>query len=205
MGRDRSPSSRWLGGIGLLGALMLLAPAAAAAATEPPTETPLSKMPGYFPLEELDILGRKELSTEINLQKPLLKLVAAATRKSEPAFSQLLASLDAVRVWIAEPEDVDLVRVRARIARAADWLEDHHWNVVVRTRDDGEEVFIYLRQIDDEITGMAVLAIGSDNEVALINIVGAMDLSQLERLSARFDLPSFSMPETDTDEKEPNP
>ncbi len=164
-------------------------------------EQPLSELPGYFPLEELDILGRNELSTEINLQKPLLKLVAAMTRKEEPGFSQLVASLEAIRVWIAEPDDVDLEKVRTRIKAAAKWLETHHWNVVIRTRDDDEEVYIYLRELEGEITGLAVLAIGSDQEVALINIVGAMDLAQLERLSEAFDLPQLDLPDNDDNTK----
>ena len=164
-------------------------------------EQPLSELPGYFPLEELAILGRDELSTEINLKKPLLKLVAAATRKSEPEFSQLVASLDAIRVWIAEPEDVDLDQVRARIGKAAKWLEAHDWQVVIRTRDEGEEVYIYLRELESGIAGMAILAIGNDNEVALINIVGAMDLTQLERLGEFFDLPQLSLSEDDNDKK----
>ena len=181
----------------LIASLLLALGTSPVHAEKPPrTEEPqLSSLPGYFPLEELKILNRKELSTEINLKKPLLKIVAAVTRKEEPGFSKLVESLDAIRVWIAEPEDIDLVNVRARVEKAADWLEAHHWNAIIRTRDDGEEVHIYLRELEGEIAGMAVLAIGNDNEVALINIVGAIDLAQLERLSEAFNLPDLSLPE----------
>ena len=152
-------------------------------------QQPLSQLPGYFPFEELDILARDELSLEINLSKPLLRLVAAATRNEEPEFSALIASLDAVRVRLASAEDVDLERTRKAIAGAAGWLEDKGWQVMIHTREDDEEIFIYTRELDGEIAGMAILVIEEEGEVAVINIVGRMDLAQLEKLGEAFDLP----------------
>ncbi len=154
----------------------------------------LSKLPGYFPFEELNILGRDQLSVEINLSKPLLRLVAAATRKEEPEFAALIDSLDAVRVRVAPAEDVDLERTRVAVAEAAGWLEDHGWQVIIRTREDDEETFIYTRDLDGEIAGMAILVIESGGEVAVINIVGRMDLAQLERLGEALDIPGLSLP-----------
>ncbi len=154
----------------------------------------LRELPGYFPFEELDILARDELSVEINLSKPLLRLVAAATRKTEPEFAALIDSLDAVRVRVAPSGDVDLERARAAVGAASRWLEGKGWQVVIRTREDGEETFIYTREIAGEIAGMAVLVIEQAGDVAVINIVGRMDLAQLEKLGEAFDIPLFSLP-----------
>ena len=154
----------------------------------------LSKLPGYFPFEELDILARDELSIEINLSKPLLRLVAAATRKTEPEFAELIASLDAVRVRVAPSGEVDLERARAAVSKATRWLEDRGWQVVVRAREDDEEIFIYTRELAGEIAGMAVLVVDEAGDVAVINIVGRMDLDQLGKLSEALDIPLFSLP-----------
>lgn len=168
-------------------------------------QRPLSELPGYFPFEELDILTRDELSVEINLSKPLLRLVAAATRKAEPEFAALIDSLDAVRVRVAPAEDVDLARARRATAGAADWLEDKGWQVVMRTRENDEETFIYTRELEGEIAGMAILAIEGGGDVAVINIVGRMDLAQLERLGEALDLPLVDIPSLGETSPEPEP
>ncbi len=154
----------------------------------------LSELPGYFPFEELGILGRDELSLEINLAKPLLRLVAAATRKAEPDFAELVASLDGVRVRVAPADDVDLERARKATTAAAGWLEDKGWQVVVRAREDGEETSIYIREQGGEIAGMAIMVIEEGGDVAIINIVGKMDLAQLEKLGAALDIPQLGPP-----------
>ncbi len=165
----------------------------------------LSELPGYFPFEELDILDRDELSLEINLGKPLLRLVAAATRGAEPDFAALIDSLDAVRVRVAPAEDVDLDRARKATAGAADWLESQGWQVVVRAREDDEETAIYTRELDGEIAGMAVLVIEEGGEVAVINIVGRMDLAQLEKLGEALDIPQLGLSPDESGDPAPRP
>ncbi len=192
----------------LLAFACLLALCAPAARAQQPA---LSELPGYFPFEELEILGRDELSLEINLGKPLLRLVAAATRKAEPEFAALIDSLDAVRVRVAPAEDVDLERARKATAGATDWLEDRGWQVVVRAREEDEEVFIYTRDSGGDIAGMAVLVIEEGGDVAVINIVGKMDLAQLEKLGETLDIPQLGwssdagQTETKPSKQEPEP
>ncbi len=181
---------------------LLVTLCAPAAWSQPP---PLRELPGYFPFEELDILARDELSLEINLAKPLLRLVAAATRKAEPEFAALIDSLDAVRVRVAPADEVDLERARKATAGAADWLESQGWQVVVRAREDDEEIFIYTREQEGEIAGMAVLAIEEGGDVAVINIVGRMDLAQLEKLGEALDIPQLGWPPEPAGEQNPKP
>ena len=185
----------------ILGAALLIAFGASAGWAQ----DKLEDQPGYLPFEELDILGREALSIEINLGGPLLKLVAGATREDEPEFSQLIANLDAVRVRVAPLEDLDLEQVRAGLARATGWLEERGWQAIVRAREDDEEIYIYLLEQGDEIAGMAILAIEEGDEAAVINIVGKMDLSQLERLGEALDIPQLSRPPEPTDEEESDP
>ena len=154
-------------------------------------QTPLDELPGYFPLEDLGILGEDELRVEINLMRPLLRLVAAGVRADEPEFAELLADLDAVRVRVASLEDLDVREVRGNLARAAGWLEDHGWQTTVRMHEDDEDLYIYLREVDGEIAGLAILALEAGGEAAVINIVGRMEPSQLERLGETLDIPQL--------------
>ena len=62
---------------------------------------------------------------------------------------------------------------------------------MIRSREEDEETFIYIRELDGEIAGMAILVIEEEGEVVVINIVGRMDLAQLEKLGEAFDLPQL--------------
>ncbi|MCP3957980.1 MAG: DUF4252 domain-containing protein [bacterium] len=160
--------------------------------------------PGHFPLDELDILSRDELVIEINLKGPLLRLVAAATRGEEPEFADLIGNLEAVRVRVAELEEVDAKEVREGMGRASGWLDDNGWDVIVRTREDDEEVYVYSRDDGDEIAGLAVLVVdAAGGEVVLVNIVGNVDWSQLEKLAEALDIPQLSQT-IPRDEKDPD-
>ena len=95
--------------VGRLAAACLAAAVLAAAATAAGQEQKtLRQHPGYFPVEDLDLLEREALSIEINLHGAMLRLVAAATRKAEPEFSNLIADPEAVRVRIAPLAKLDL-------------------------------------------------------------------------------------------------
>ncbi len=145
--------------------------------------------PGYFPLEELDILDPEKLTLEVNLHAPMLKLVAAATRKADPDLSQLVEGLAAIRVRIAPIDQLDREELSSSIDRAGRWLRDRGWQTIVRAEGGGEEVNIYLRQLDDEIVGLAILAFEGGSEATVINVAGPIDLEKLGGLAQKLDIP----------------
>ena len=168
---------------------LLLAALGAVAAAQESLEASLEAHPGYLPLDQLDILSRENLKVEINLHGPLLKLVAAATRDDEPEFSQLIAGLEAVRVRVASVADLDLEAVRSNVGRAASWLDGRGWQTIVRARDEGEEFYLYLRQEESGVVGLAVLVVEEGGDAAVINIVGDIDMTQIARLGRKLNIP----------------
>src|SRR5215470_7517281 len=62
----------------------------------------LAELPGYIPLEQLGLFSHQELSIEVNLAGPLLRMVSESTRGSDPEFSHLIAELKAIRVRVVE-------------------------------------------------------------------------------------------------------
>jgi hypothetical protein len=187
----------------LIIALLLSIPVPALAADEEPSP---KDHPGYFPLEEIGILDEEQLTLEVNLHAPMLKLVAAATRKADPDFSQLVEGLRSVRVRIASLEGLDPVRVRSDVTRAGRWLRERGWQTIVRTRDGGEQIHIYLREIDGDIVGLTILAVEDGGEATAINIAGPIDLTRLGSLARKLDIPLLeeAVPKKPTEsEKEP--
>ena len=153
-------------------------------------QVPLEEMPGYFPLDEVGLFTSEELSVEVNLTGPILKLVGAAVASEDEEFAGLVSGLEAITVRVAPSSGVDLGEVRQRITAASKRLEDAGWMTIVRPRDEGEEVRIYAREVASEIVGLTVLALDddSDGDVAVINIVGPIDPARLQGIGKMLDL-----------------
>jgi len=147
--------------------------------------------PGALPFGELEIFARKDLTTEINLEGALLKLVGNATREDDPEFSKLVSGLEAIRVQVAPLKDLDAEKVRARMDHTVHWLEAQGWTAVVRTREKGEETYIYTREVQGQIVGLAVLSFEPGKEAAVINIVGRLDPDQIGRLGRGLHVPQL--------------
>jgi hypothetical protein len=156
---------------------LLLSTAGVAAAAAPPPASP-----GALPFGELEIFARKDLTTEINLEGALLKLIASATSEDDPDFAKLVSGLQAIRVQVAPLQGLDAEKVRAKMEQAVRWLEAKGWTAVVRTREKGQESYIYTRQVQGQIVGLAVLSFEPGKEAAVVNIVGHLDPDQLGRL-----------------------
>jgi hypothetical protein len=139
-------------------------------------------LPGALPFGELEIFARKDLTTEINLEGALLKLVANATSEDDPEFAQLVSGLQAIRVQVAPLASIDPAKVRSRMDQAVHWLDGKGWTAVVRSREKGEESYIYTKEIQGQIVGLAVLSFDG-KEAAVVNIVGRLDPAQIGRLS----------------------
>jgi hypothetical protein len=151
----------------------------------------LESQPGYVPIEELGLFPQDKLSVEINLEGPLLHMVAEATKHDDPGFSAVMAGLKAIKVQVFPLKGVDAGAVKAKIDHAVHWLEGKGWQSTVRVRDQGDETYIYLKQAGDRIEGLTLLSFDPKDEAVVINIVGRIDPAQLGRLSQSLDLPQL--------------
>jgi Domain of unknown function (DUF4252) len=148
----------------------------------------LTALPGYVPLEKLDLFPQEKLSVEINIEGAFLNLVAAGTKTSEPEFSSLIAGLKSIKVQAVPLKGLDVSAVRTRIGNTVRWLEDRGWKSTLKVRDEGEETYIYLKEVDGKIAGLTLLSLSPGDEAVVINIVGRIDPAQIGRLAQHFDV-----------------
>lgn len=167
----------------LLILLSTLSTASARAEARPPSA-------GAIPIDELGLFTDRELSVEINLDGPLLKLVGEASRSADPEFANLVSGLEAIRVRVA-PVKGSAEAMRSHIAQTVRWLESHGWQTIVRVRETTHESYIYVKQGHSQIVGLAVLSFDPGKDAALINIVGRLDPAQLGRLGRGLNLPQL--------------
>lgn len=161
----------------------LLAAAAAAPASDPVTDHP-----GYFAVESLGLLAPDAVEVDVDLTGPMLRLVAAVLEgeADDRAFAALVGRLERIRVQVGEiPGVVDPAEARRRFTEATGRLDGEGWQRMVLVRDAEEMVAVYVKGDDRRIDGLTVLAF--DDELALVNLVGSIDPSELGRLLADLD------------------
>jgi len=149
----------------------------------------LADQPGYVPIQKLDLFPRDKLSVEINIEGALLSLIAAGAKGEDPEFASLIAGLKGITVQAVPLKDVDAGSVHAKIGQAVRWLEDRGWKSTMRVREEGEETYIYLKEIDGKIAGLTLLALQPGDEAVVINIVGRIDPEQIGRVVENLHVP----------------
>jgi hypothetical protein len=145
----------------------------------------LSRHPGFFDLDALDLLHEDDLEVEVNLTGPMMGLIASATQNEDPEFSAVVRGLERIRVRIGTPGAGES-NLAQGLTQAAQELEAAGWSPMVRVRDGGDRVYVYAREVDERVQGMTVLVLDGD-ELALVNIVGELDLAALGRLISNMD------------------
>ena len=150
-------------------------------------QTPLLKLPAFTQLR-----SHATESVDISLGSLPLKLAGwfaghAANDPDSADAAALLKGLHALNVRhyefasdYAYPQ-ADVDAVRAQLAGAG-------WNQLVQVHNPGksENVDIYVAIDKDRITGLAIVA-SEPREFTIVNAVGSLDLSQVEKLRQHFD------------------
>jgi hypothetical protein len=151
----------------------------------------LADQPGYVSIESLGLFPGDDLEVEINLDGPLLNMVAAATKKDDPQFSSVMAGLKSIQVQVYPLKGVDAGAIRTKIGRAVHLLEERGWKSTVRVKDKGEETYIYLKESGGRIAGLTLLSMSPGEEAVVINIVGRIDPAQLGQLGQNLHVPQL--------------
>ena len=116
----------------------------------------------------------------------MLGFVAALSESEEPEASELLRSLEAVRVFVYEMDDA--ANAVEHIQDVAADLKGNNWVPIVVARDEGELVNVFVRMTGEVIEGLTVMAAGDDDEAVFINIVGELDPTDLSKVTNKFDI-----------------
>ena len=147
---------------------------------------------GYVNLEALgnldDLIGKKP-SIEVNVEGALMKLVAEASRMEDPELADLLLKLRGVYVLGYDVSLADRDPVKERANLMGDRLVAQGWDSVVRVRDEDEHVQMFVRFVNDSVSGIVVMSIEKDSEeTVFVNIVGDIDPAQIGRIGRKFNI-----------------
>jgi hypothetical protein len=156
--------------LGLLAALGLLvvAPGDAAARDDK------SGHPGYVNVDWSALVGDRQPTVQVQLERPLLRLIAAASKEQGEDLDDLINQLAFVRVNVYDDLNADDAKVAAEVdARAAD-LSAKGWTSVAKVREDDQRVHVLMKSDDEKIVGFLIF-VADDENLVFVNIAGDMD------------------------------
>jgi hypothetical protein len=165
------------------------------AAQEALTPEELHNQPGYVEFGDVWQWSDGDEEVEIDLTQPLLGVVGAFVGDDDPELSELIMNLHLVRVnsfSFRKSNDED---VRGLIDRLSTDLNDDGWENIIKVRQRGERVNVFVKMDGDQrtregtfLSGLTVL-VYERGQATLVNVVGHFRLEDIARVGRHFDIP----------------
>jgi hypothetical protein len=148
---------------------------------------------GYFSFDDIPGIDA-EPSVEIDLNPAMMGFFGEAARGAAGDASSALEGITNVRVRVYEGIGDDAQALAKFADNAAQTLERQGWQAVVRIREDGENVRIYMKPAAagsvnaGTIEGLTVMITdsGDGDEAVFINVAGKIEPAQLGRLASQI-------------------
>lgn len=142
------------------------------------------------------LAARASDSVDVSLDGSVLRLAAKFLSNDEPdqaKAKKIVEGLKGIYVKTFEfknpgeysPADVEAFRAQLH---SPDWQRI----VGVHSKEDGEDVDVYIKSEAKGIGGLAIIA-AEPKELTLVNIVGPIDLDSLSELGGHFNIPEFEV------------
>jgi len=142
------------------------------------------------------LADRASETVEVDLDEKLLQLAAKFLNTKNPQEAkvrELVAGLKGVYVRVfqfdkaGDYQNSDLDSIRTQL-RSPGWSRI----VGVRSRKENENIDVHIRMLNDTVAGLAIIA-AQPQELAVINIVGMIDLEKLRELEGQFGIPKLDL------------
>ena len=151
-----------------------------------------SKYPGFVDLSKIDEFKESDESMEIFITKPLLSLIGAASSEEEdPSLINLIKSLVLIRVDQFSVAEKETGEVKDIIKKLSSNLTKKKWSRIVRIREAGERVEIFILNEEKHVAGILIMSLKFNKEATFVNIVGNIDMDQLDNLGRKFNIPKM--------------
>lgn len=177
-----------VGALGALGAIDALA-------QEALTPEQLRKQPGYVEFGDVWRLSDGDEEVEIDLTQPLLGVVGAFVSDDDPELADLIMNLHLVRVNSFSFRKSNDEEVRGMIDELSKGLGGKGWENIIKVRDSGEHVNVFVKMDGDGrtqsgtfLSGLTVL-VYERGKATFVNVVGRFKLEDIARVGRHFDIP----------------
>ena len=147
-------------------------------------------------LDQLDALANRASNTvDVKLNEHLIQTTSKLFGKDadEAEIKDLLKSVKGIYVK-SFSFDKENEYSPVEIESVTSQLRSGGWSKIVgiTSKKAGENVDVYLMQLGDQISGLAILCV-NPKELTVVNIVGPIDLEKLSQLEGSFGVPDLDL------------
>ena len=149
-------------------------------------------------LDQLDVLANRASDTvDVKLDEHLMQTTAkffSGKDSDDAEIRDLIKNVKGIYVksFSFEKENeyspADIESVMSQL-RGGGWSKI----IGVTSKKDGDNVEVYLLNIGDQISGLAVVS-AEPKEFTIVNVVGPIDLEKLSKLEGSFGVPYLNLP-----------
>ena len=149
-----------------------------------------SKDPGYFNFGDITSLKSGDMTTEVYLEGPLLKMLAKMGESKDEEFGKMIQNLKLVKVNEFYVDSKNSNKISGAFSSVDKELQAKKWQRIIKTKHDGTLANVYVKPgANDSFVGLAVTALNDSGKVSIVNIVGTIDLETIGKLSHHFHFP----------------
>ncbi|HUX61215.1 MAG TPA: DUF4252 domain-containing protein [Ignavibacteriaceae bacterium] len=152
-----------------------------------------SKYPGYFNFGDLSHFIQGDNVTEVNIDSHLLGMMSGSAEDSNDDFSNIVHGLKLVKVYSFDVKMKEQKELLSKMNKMDENLTSNNWNRIVKVKEPGEYTFVYIKPAvnNKEISGLVVATFEKDGKATFVNIVGNINMSDIGKLSHKFNIPSL--------------
>lgn len=146
----------------------------------------LKDLPGYIDFGEMSaVYGEPKVM--INIGGSILNFVVKMADEGDGDTADMMKNLKGVRIQVYSTEGQDATAALDQVSTMKGILSAQNWEPIVQVNEDGEQAQIFLKLSDDQMQGLAVMAV-NEEEAVFINIIGMLDPAQLGQVMDNFDI-----------------
>ena len=149
-------------------------------------------------LDQLDVLANRASDTvDVKLDEHLMQTTAkffSGKDSDDAEIRDLIKNVKGIYVKSFSFEKENEYS-SAEIESVMSQLRGGGWSKIigVTSKKDGDNVEVYLLNIGDQISGLAVVS-AEPKEFTVVNVVGPIDLEKLSKLEGTFGVPYLNLP-----------
>ena len=127
--------------------------------------------------------------TSIIVNQKAFSLMSKIGSESDDEYLDLIKDIESLKVFATEDKSVGEEMAK----EASNYLKKSNLEELMRVKDDGSNVAIYIREggSEDYVKELFMLVKdgGDDKEIVIISLIGNIDLKQIAKLTEKMNLP----------------
>ncbi len=156
-------------------------------------KTDYSKEPGYFDFSRFTTVKTGDMTTEVNLEEPILKMAGKVADDKNGKVGNMISALKLVKVNEFTIDLKNYAKMEGDIESMDKNLLATHWDRIIRSKNNNDLTNVYVKSgSGGDYVGLVITSLNKTGKVTFVNIIGKIDLATIEQLSDQFNFPDTS-------------